>query len=90
MAPRPDFVTQTRPKSLEYMPIGTTDPGRATAPRTLAEVKAAEAELDSVRDQNIAAGTAAAGLGGTPAPPPLPAPAAKTPAGKKPAPNKTP
>ncbi len=39
------------------MTIGTSDPGRATAPRTPAEVKAAEAELDAERARNLARGT---------------------------------
>ena len=83
-APRPDFVTQSRPTSLDYMTIGTADPGRTTAAKTPAEVKAAEAELDAVRARNTAAGTAAANLGGTPPPPPVATPAAGKPAKKKP------
>lgn len=83
IAPRPDFVTQSRPQSLDYMTIGTSDPGRATSARTAAEVKAAEAELDAARARSLAAGTAAATLGGTPPPPPVASPAAAPkPAGK--------
>ncbi|WP_210490821.1 hypothetical protein [Microvirga antarctica] len=78
LAARPDFVTQSRPDSLEYMTIGTANPGRPEKPRTLAEVKAAEAELDAIRDRNLAAGTAAATLGGTAPPPAVTPPAAKT------------
>ena len=89
MAPRPDFVTQSRPQSLDYMTIGTSDPGRATAPRTADEVKAAEAELDALRNRNLAAGTAAANLGGTPPPPPIATPEAQKPPAKK-RPAKTP
>ena len=84
LAPRPDFVTQSRPKSLDYMTIGTSDPGRATNPRTVAEVKAAEAELDDLRERNLAAGTAAANLGGTPPPPPVVSPAAPAKPARKP------
>lgn len=87
VAPRADFVERSRPQSLDYMTIGTSDPGRATAPRTPAEVKAAEAELDAERARNLARGTDAANLGGTPPPPPVPTPAAQKPAGKKPAPK---
>jgi hypothetical protein len=87
VAARPDFVTQTRPQSLDYMTIGTSDPGRATSAKTVAEVKAAEAELDADRARNFAKGTAAANLGGTPPPPVVTPTAAKKPAGKKPAPK---
>ena len=84
--PRADFVERSRPQApLNYMTIGTAEPGRATAPRTVAEVKAAEAELDAERDRNMARGTAAANLGGTPPPPPVVAPApAKKPSPKRP------
>jgi hypothetical protein len=74
MAPTPDFVASSRPASLDYMPVGTSNPGRSTAARTADEVKAAEAELDALRAQNEAAGAAAAQLGGTPAPQPVPLP----------------
>lgn len=87
VAPTPDFVRETRPASVDYMPVGTSDPGRATAARTPAEVKAAEAELDALRARNLAAGTAAANLGGTSPPPPVTSPAAEKPAGKKPPPK---
>jgi hypothetical protein len=87
VAPRADFVERSRPRSLNYMTIGTADPGRATAPRTPAEVKAAEAELDSDRDRNLARGTAAANLGGTPPPPPIATPAAAPKPANKPAPK---
>lgn len=73
-APSPDFVANSRPQSLDYMPIGTPVEGRPTAARTADEIKAAEAELDAVRARNEAAGAAAARLGGTPAPEPLPTP----------------
>jgi hypothetical protein len=87
VAPRADFVERSRPQSLSYMTIGTTEPGRVAAPRTPAEVKAAEAELDTERDRNLARGTAAANLGGTPPPPPVVTPAAAQKAAKKPAPK---
>lgn len=70
-AQTPDFVASSRPQSLDYMPIGTSQPGRATPARTADEIKAAEAELDAMRAQNEAAGAAAAQLGGTPAPEPV-------------------
>lgn len=74
MAATPDFVSNSRPASLEYMPIGTSKPGRTTAAKTADEVKAAEAELDAIRARNAAAGAAAAQLGGTPAPEPAQVP----------------
>ncbi|WP_205800184.1 hypothetical protein [Microvirga terricola] len=70
MAATPDFVAKSRPASMDYMPIGTSKPGRATAAKTADEIKAVEAELDAIRTQNEAAGAAAAKLGGTPAPEP--------------------
>lgn len=70
-APTPDFVARTRPQNLDYVPVGTTVEGRPTPPRTAEEVKAAEAELDSLRARNEAAGAAAARLGGTPPPEPI-------------------
>jgi hypothetical protein len=83
LAPTPDFVAGSRPGSLDYIPIGTSQSGRPTAARTADEIKAAEAELDALRAQNEAAGAAAAQLGGTPAPQPVPLP-------KKPNSSKTP
>lgn len=77
-APRPDFVAASRPQNLDYIPIGTPQEGRPTAAKTADEVKAAEAELDSVRAQNQVRGEAAAQLGGTPAPTPVAAPATPT------------
>jgi hypothetical protein len=77
----PDFVAQSRPGSLDYMPITAAGPGRQTAARTAEEVKAAEAEMDSLRARNEAAGAAAAKLGGTPPPEPVTLP--KKPNSKK-------
>lgn len=75
VAPTPDFVTRSRPATLDYMPIGTPAPERQTPARTAAEIKAAEAELDAVRSRNEAAGAAAAELGKTPPPQPIRLPA---------------
>ena len=75
MAPTPDFVAQSRPGNLEYMPIGTPVAERPTPARTAEEVKAAEAELDALRARNEAAGAAAAELGQTPPPEPIRLPA---------------
>ncbi|WP_262030941.1 hypothetical protein [Microvirga sp. Mcv34] len=70
-----DFVVQSRPTNLEYMPIGAAVQGRPTPARTADEVKAAEAELDALRSRNEAAGAAAAELGKTPPPEPVKLPA---------------
>ncbi|EIM28853.1 hypothetical protein [Microvirga lotononidis] len=70
-----DFVVQSRPTNLDYMPIGTAVQGRPTAARTADEIKAAEAELDALRARNEAAGAAAATLGNTPPPEPVKLPA---------------
>jgi len=75
MAASPDFVVQSRPENLEYMPIGSATPERATPARTPEEIKAAEAELDAIRARNEAAGAAAAELGKTPPPEPVRLPA---------------
>ncbi len=54
---RPDFIEQSRPATLEYVPVGTTAPERAK-PKTPDEVKRAEAELEALRKRH--AGEAAA------------------------------
>jgi hypothetical protein len=71
ITPAPDFVAQTRPARLDYIPIGTAGAGRPTPARTAAEVKAAEAELEAVRTANEAAAQAA--RQGQPTSPPAPA-----------------
>lgn len=75
VAPTPDFVARSRPATLDYMPIGTPVPERPTPARTAAEIKAAEAELDALRNRNEAAGAAAAEAGNTPPPEPIRLPA---------------
>lgn len=76
-APTPDFVAQSHPRNLDYMPIGTAEAGRPTPARSPEEVKAAESELDAVRARNEAAGAAAARLGRTPPPEPVRLPVKK-------------
>jgi len=71
VAPTPDFVASSRPQSLDYMPVGTSQSERPTPARTAEEIKAAEAELEALRARNEAAGAAAAKLGGTPPPQPV-------------------
>lgn len=41
----PDFVSRTRRKNLDYIPVGTSAPKRAYRVKTPAEVKGAESEL---------------------------------------------
>ena len=77
-AATPDFVSSTRPGSVEYIPLRDPCPGRPTPAKTAEQVKAVEAEMDAVREQNATAGAAAAQAGGTPPPAP-----ALTPAGKR-------
>jgi hypothetical protein len=86
-AKSPDFVVQTRPAQIDYVPIGTRAPPRSEKARTAAEVQAAQAEMDAARSANEAAGAAASAQaasvtpaapapGAVPAAVPAPAPAA--------------
>ena len=70
-APTPDFVRQSRPATLDYVPIGTSAPERPTAAKTADQVKAAEAEMEATRVRNEAAARAAKQAGATPAPAPV-------------------
>jgi hypothetical protein len=74
-AKTPDFVQQSRPANLDYIPIAPTTPPRPTKPRTADEVKAAEAEMDALRSTNETAASAARKAGATPAPAPASGPA---------------
>jgi hypothetical protein len=92
-AQTPEFVQQSRRANLDYIPVGSGAAARETAARTKDEVKAAEAELESLRARNEAARSAAIQAGSTPAPEPTSAePARKRPPPKTPsnAPSKTP
>jgi hypothetical protein len=66
----PDFVQQSRPANLDYIPVGRAVPERPTKARTADEVKAAEAELEGIRARNEAARNTAVKAGSTPAPEP--------------------
>jgi hypothetical protein len=55
LAESPGFVQESRPAALDYVPVGTSAPGRPTAAKTAEEVKSAEAEMDAVRARNEAA-----------------------------------
>ena len=50
VAPAPDFVQASRPKSeSEFLPVGAPHPERSVKVKTPAELKAAEAQLDAAR-----------------------------------------
>lgn len=66
----PDFIETSRPGQLEYVPVGTSAPGRPTKAKTAGEVKAMEAEMDRSRSTNEREGQAATAAGATPAPVP--------------------
>ena len=52
-----DFVEKTRPGSTDYVPVGKQHPVRTIKPKSAADVKAMEAELDGARlKQEQAAG----------------------------------
>lgn len=70
-AETPDFVAETRPANLDYVPVGSTAPARTTAARTADEVKAAEAELEAIRERNERAAQSALRSGQTPPPAPV-------------------
>jgi hypothetical protein len=54
----PDFVANSRPNKLDYIPVGTSGPDRSQQARSAAEVAAAEAEMEAVRARNEAQGAA--------------------------------
>lgn len=64
----PEFVTQSRPADLDYVPVGRIPPARTTAAKPAPTVKATEAAMDAVRTGNEARGAAAREAGSTPAP----------------------
>ena len=70
----PEFITKTRPTSLDYIPVGTSAPPRPSKARSADEVKAAESEMDSLRKTNEAAANAARQAGASPPPAPAAAP----------------
>ena len=54
--PPPDFISRSRPGSVDYVPVGTSAPRRDLRGKTAAEVTNAEAELERVRTRNEARG----------------------------------
>lgn len=63
------FVRESRPATMDYIPVGTTVT-RAAPRKQVSEFKALEAQLESKRMANEAAGARAKALGATPAPAP--------------------
>ncbi len=59
----PDFVIQSRPDQLDYVPVGTSAPPRGQAARPQPAVKAAEGELDAIRAANEARAAEARQIG---------------------------
>jgi hypothetical protein len=59
ITPAPDFVAASRPANLDYVPVGR--PASAPSPKgkRADEIKAAEAEMESLRARNESRGVAA-------------------------------
>ena len=64
----PEFVRQSRPAKLEYLPVGVSAPPREATYKSKEAVAAAEKDLDTTRTGNEAKGTVARQAGATPAP----------------------
>jgi hypothetical protein len=74
--PAPEFVVQSRPATVDYVPIGVAPPKREPA-KAASTVKAVESEMDTIRTTNEGRGSEARRSGeATPAaqPPVLPPP----------------
>lgn len=71
----PDFVAQSRPADLDYVPVGRLPPPRATLAKPAPAVKVYETQMDAVRAANEARAAAARQAGSTP-PPQAPRPVA--------------
>lgn len=57
--PAPDFVTRTRPASVDYMPIGVSAPKRRYRAKKEDAVKSVESQMDAARGHNDQRGAAA-------------------------------
>lgn len=79
----PDFVRESRPPSLDYVPVGAAAPARAVPAKKKEEVEALEAELLRTRTRNAAEAEAARALA-TSSPPPEPAAVAPIPPSEPP------
>jgi hypothetical protein len=64
----PEFVRQSRPAKLDYLPVGVSAPPREATYKSKGAVTAAEAELDAARTGNEAKGAEARQAGATPVP----------------------
>lgn len=62
-----EFVTQSRPENLDYMPIGVQPPERATRPRDAKGTEQLKQELEERRRANEAAAAEARSLSSAPA-----------------------
>jgi len=52
--PAPDFVSRTRRRDLDFIPVGTSAPKRAYRSKTAAEVGGDQTELDQLKARNDA------------------------------------
>lgn len=59
IAPAPDFVAASRPANLDYLPVGRPASAPSAKGKRADEIKAAEAEMDSLRARNESRGAAA-------------------------------
>jgi hypothetical protein len=71
-SPAADFVQQSRPADIGYMPVGVNAPDRAAPRRTAAEFRQLEAELEQRKAQLELEAASARTAGATPPPRPLP------------------
>jgi hypothetical protein len=67
----PDFVAQTRPERLDYVPIGIEPPPRETAPKTAEEIAEMEEEMRRLQAANEARAASARRLALSPPPEPV-------------------
>lgn len=66
--PAPDFVVQSRPEAVDYVPVGAAAPARPIRGKTVAETRAAEAQLDAERAALEARAAEARQIGATTVP----------------------
>jgi hypothetical protein len=64
----PEFVRQSRPAKLDYLPVGVSAPPREATYKSKDAVTAAEKELDAARTGNEAKGVETRQAGATPVP----------------------
>jgi hypothetical protein len=71
-SPAADFVQQSRPQDVGYLPVGVSAPDRPAPRRTAADFKQLEADLELRKAQVESAAASARAAGATPPPRPLP------------------